>query len=597
MATDLQSTPLPNPAPRARKKWPLLLLLLAFMLLTAFVIYRQHTAVPKEQGKGRFGKDGMPTTVSVAKAYTRDVNVYLDALGTITPRNNVVVRSRVDGQLLQLFFKEGQMVKAGDLLAQVDPKTYESQLAQAAGQLARDKALLENSMIDAARYKTLLGQDSISKQQVDTQESLVRQYRGAIEVDQALVDNAKLQLGYSRITAPIGGRVGLRQVDPGNMIRTSDANGIVTITQLQPITALFNIPEDDLTTVLKRMKSGTPLLVDAYDRSQQNKLAQGALLTTDNQIDTTTGTVKLRAEFANRDEMLFPNQFVNIKVLVSVEKNAIVVPSSALQHGRNGDFVYVMQREPVADAPGDPSAAGNPSDKAADAPAKPAAEAAKESPPPVDANATAEAGKDRTEEGSKGFGANGPGQDRSGNGRSGPRGPGKVHLVKLTTVTVGHSDGEVTSILSGINPGDIVVTDGADKLKDGAKVKPSMTKRGNKKPGEGKADSSQAGDSQAAESGANDSGNGKRGHRRRNAESDAPAGQNEGKNERQGTRQPHGADQFASQGESDSNAADASNPPAFKRRARDAGQDQAAEGGQGEPSMRRHGGHRERSPE
>jgi len=582
MATDLQSTPLPNPAPKTRKKWPLLLLLLAFVLLTAFVIYRQHTAVPKEQAKGRFGKDGMPTTVAVAKAYKRDVNVYLDALGTITPRNNVVVRSRVDGQLLQLFFKEGQMVKAGDLLAQIDPKTYESQLAQAAGQLARDKALLENAMIDAARYKTLLGQDSISRQQVDTQESLVRQYRGAIEVDQALVDNAKLQLGYSRITAPISGRVGLRQVDPGNMIRTSDANGIVTITQLQPITALFNIPEDDLTTVLKRMKSGTPLQVDAYDRSQQNKLAQGALLTTDNQIDTTTGTVKLRAEFANRDEMLFPNQFVNIKVLVSVEKNAIVVPSSALQHGRNGDFVYVMQREPVAEVPGDPSAAGNP-DKAADAPAKPADEAAKESPPPVDANATAEAGKDRAEGGSKGFGANAPGQDGSGKGRSGTRGPGKVHLVKLTTVTTGHSDGEVTSILSGVNPGDIVVTDGADKLKDGAKVKPSMTKRGDKKPGEGKAGSSQAGDSQAAESGANDSGNGKRGHRRHNADPDAPAGQNESKEERQGA--------------SDSNASDASNPPAFKRRARDAGQDQSAEGGQGEPGMRRHGGHRERSPE
>ena len=558
--------------PRKRKKWPLLLLLLAFVLLTAFVIYRQHTAIPKEQGKGRFGKDGMPTSVSVAKAYTRDVNVYLDALGTVTPRNNVVVRSRVDGQLLKLFFQEGQMVKAGDLLAQIDPKTYESQLAQVAGQLARDKALLENAVIDAARYKTLMGQDSISKQQVDTQESLVRQYRGAIEVDQAQVDNAKLQLGYARITAPIGGRIGLRQVDPGNMIRTSDANGIVTITQLQPITALFNIPEDDLTTVLKRMKSGTLVAVDAYDRSQQNRLAQGALLTTDNQIDTTTGTVKLRAVFDNHDEMLFPNQFVNIKVLVSVEKNAIVVPSAALQHGRNGDFVYVMQREVVAEAPGDAKTPANPSGTPAEAPGKPSNEATKDSTP----TGGAEAGKDHADGRQKEGGTNG----------SGPRGPGKVHLVKLTNVTVGHSDGEVTSILSGLKPGDIVVTDGADKLKDGAKVKPSMTKRGDKS---GKNKQGQADGNQAGEVAANDGGNGKRGHRRRNAEADAPSGQGERQSEGQGSSQ--------TAGNGDSN--DATNPPAFKRSSRDAGQgqDQTSEGGQGEPGMRRHGGHRERSPE
>lgn len=451
---------------KSRKKWPLLLLLLAFILLTAYVIYHQKTAQPEQRGMGgRPGKDGMPTVVSVAKATTRDVNVYLDALGTVTPRNNVVVRSRVDGQLLKLYFNEGQMVKAGDLLAQIDPKTYQAQLAQVAGQLARDKALLENSQIDAARYKTLLGQDSISRQQVDTQESLVRQYRGAIEVDQAQVDNAKLQLDYARITAPISGRVGLRQVDPGNMIRTSDTNGIVTITQLQPITALFNIPEDNLTTVLQRMKSGTPVTVDAYDRSQQTKLAQGTLLTTDNQIDTTTGTVKLRAEFANRDEMLFPNQFVNVKVLVNVQKNAVVVPSSALQHGRTGDFVYVMQPEIQPEPAGPPGKKGDRTNQ-------PDGERAPATAPLQGDSRNGQAADTASDHPQKNRG------DKQEGGQGGNWG-GKLvppHAVKMTPVTLGTVDGDMTAVLSGLNAGDIVVTDGADKLKDGALVRPSMVK-------------------------------------------------------------------------------------------------------------------------
>ncbi|MEZ0315300.1 MAG: hypothetical protein ACAH10_00270, partial [Methylophilaceae bacterium] len=298
------------------------------------------------------------------------------------------------------------------------------------------------------------------------------------------------------------------------------------------------------------------------------------------------GTVKLRAVFDNHDEMLFPNQFVNIKVLVSVEKNAIVVPSAALQHGRNGDFVYVMQREVVAEAPGDAKTPANPSGTPAEAPGKPSNEATKDSTP----TGGAEAGKDHADGRQKEGGTNG----------SGPRGPGKVHLVKLTNVTVGHSDGEVTSILSGLKPGDIVVTDGADKLKDGAKVKPSMTKRGDKsgknkqgqnKEGQDKQGQGRADDNQAGEAAANDSGNGKRGHRRRNAEGDAPTGQ--------GERQSEGPGSSQTAGNGDSNDAAASNPPAFKRRSRDAGQgqDQASEGGQGEPGMRRHGGHRERSPE
>lgn len=475
MAADQQPiTPVPESADagypytppsgkKSGKKWPLLLLLLAFILLTAYVIYQQKTGQAEQRGGGgRPGKDGMPTVVSVAKAVTRDVNVYLDALGTVTPRNNVVVRSRVDGQLLKLYFTEGQMVKAGDLLAQIDPKTYQTQLAQVAGQLARDKALLENAQIDAARYKTLLGQDSISRQQVDTQESLVRQYRGAIEVDQAAVDSAKLQLDYARITAPISGRVGLRQVDPGNMIRTSDTNGIVTITQLQPITALFNIPEDNLTTVLQRIKSGTPVTVDAYDRSQQTRLAQGTLLTTDNQIDTTTGTVKLRAEFANRDEMLFPNQFVNVKVLVNVQKNAVVVPSSALQHGRTGDFVYVMQPEVQPEPAGPPGKKGERS-KPSDSERAPAT-----APLQGDARNGQAADTASNEHSDKTRG------ERQGNGQGGNLIP--PHAVTMTPVTLGAIDGDWTAVLSGLKPGDVVVTDGADKLKDGALARPSMVK-------------------------------------------------------------------------------------------------------------------------
>jgi multidrug efflux system membrane fusion protein len=286
-----------------------------------------------------------PLPVSAAPVVKGSLDVYLTALGTATPRNVVTVRSRVDGQLIKVDFREGQLVKSGALLAEIDPRPFEVQLAQAMGQLARDQALLKNAQRDLERYNTLYTQDSISKQQRDTQESLVHQYQGAVESDQGQVDNAKLQLSYCRVTAPSDGRVGLRQVDPGNMVRASDTNGLVVITQLQPITVLFTLSEDKVPSVMKRLQSGETIPVEAYDRDQKAKLASGKLVAIDNQIDTTTGTVKLKAEFPNRDNALFPNQFVNVRLLVDVLRDATLVPTAAIQRGTQGTFVFVVKED------------------------------------------------------------------------------------------------------------------------------------------------------------------------------------------------------------------------------------------------------------
>jgi multidrug efflux system membrane fusion protein len=281
--------------------------------------------------------------VVAAPARSRDMGVYITGLGSVTPLNTVTIHTRVDGQLLSVRFEEGQLVKSGDLLAEIDPRPFEAQLTQYLGQLARDQALLDNAHLDLERYQTLSAQDAIPKQQLDTQQSLVRQYEGAVKNDQGLIESIRVQLVYCRITSPIGGRVGLRQVDPGNIVHAADTGGIVVITQLQPIAVVFTIPEDAIPAVLDKLQHGARMRVDAYDREQRRQLATGSLLTIDNQVDPTTGTVKLKATFPNTDGRLFSSQFVNARLLLDVKRNATVVPAAAVQRGARGAFVYVVK--------------------------------------------------------------------------------------------------------------------------------------------------------------------------------------------------------------------------------------------------------------
>ena len=292
-------------------------------------------------GGGKYRLTG-PMPVVAATAHAGDIDITLNALGTVTSLATVTVKTQIAGQLTEIHFIEGQLVKKGDVLAQIDPRPYQLMFEQAQGLLQRDQALLQGAELDFNRYQTLVAQDSIAKQLLDTQSSLVAQYRGTVISDQAQINTAKLNLDYCRIVAPVSGRVGIRQVDQGNYVQTGDANGIVIITQLQPISVIFYLPEDHLPQVLKRMHGANALPVTAFDRTQTNKLAVGVLASVDNQIDTTTGTVRLRAQFENRDEALFPNQFVNAQLLVDVLRGAIVVPTSAVQRGAPGTYVYLI---------------------------------------------------------------------------------------------------------------------------------------------------------------------------------------------------------------------------------------------------------------
>ena len=290
-------------------------------------------------------RKALPPAIPVVavQAKKTDFNVYITGLGSVTPLNTVTVRTRVDGQLMEVLYREGQIVSRGDLLARIDPRPFEVQLTQAEGQMARDAAQLQNARIDLERFRTLWAQDSVAKQQLDTQEALVRQLEGTIKNDQGQIDSAKLNLVYCDITAPISGRVGLRLVDPGNIVHATDTNGLVVITQLQPMTVIFPIPEDSLAQVLAGLKSGQHQPVEAYDREMRQRLAMGTLLTIDNQIDPTTGTVRLRAVFPNEKNELFPSQFVNARLLVDTRRGVIVIPAPAIQRGPQGTFVYVVR--------------------------------------------------------------------------------------------------------------------------------------------------------------------------------------------------------------------------------------------------------------
>ena len=353
-------------------------------------------------GAGKRGpwSGGRPMPVQAATVRRGDIDVTVDALGTVSALNTAVVKARVSGQLVKIAFREGQLVKAGDLLAEIDPRPFQATYDQAAGQLARDEALLTNARLDLERYRGLLKKDSIPGQQVDTQESLVRQYEGTVKNDRGLVDNARLQLAFCRITAPISGRLGLRQVDVGNYVQTSDTNGIAVITQTQPINVVFAIPADKLTPVISRLHGGERLKVEAFDRDNKTLLATGRLASIDNQIDIATGTVKLKAEFVNRDERLFPNQFVNVRLGIETRQNAILAPTAAIQRGAKGTFVYVV---------------------------------------------------------------------------------GKDGSVAVRPVNLGPTDGEIIAVEQGLEAEEQVVIDGADKLREGAKVTvatPGAGKRG-----------------------------------------------------------------------------------------------------------------------
>ena len=376
------------PAPVRTRRWPRLLwatLGLLLLAAVAWIIFRPHVQPVRT---GRYALNG-PMQVVPATAVTGDVPVTLDALGTVTPLAMVTVRTQINGQLIQVGFREGQEVNKGDFLAEIDPRPYQAALDNAQGVLQRDQAQLDNAKRDLARFNRLVTENSIAQQQRDTQDALVKQLTGTVAADQAQLDTAKINLAYCHIVAPVSGRVGLRQVDPGNYMQVSDANGIVVITQLKPISVIFSLPEDSVARIMKRLNAGATLQVTAFDRGGNTKLASGTLTTVDNQIDTATGTVKMRAQFDNADEILFPNQFVNIELLVDTLHGATVVPSAAIQRGAPGTFVYLIKPD---------------------------------------------------------------------------------NTVAVQKVTLGPSDDNAVAVTQGLSPGDQVVVDGADKLRDGASV-------------------------------------------------------------------------------------------------------------------------------
>jgi len=339
---DAVAPPARDAAPVRSKRWLWLLLL----PVAGWVAYRvvAKPATPSAAPANAARPAAAVPVVAVA-ARQGDLPVYLNGLGTITAFNTVTVRSRVDGQLTKVAFQEGQFVHEGELLAEIDARPFQVQLAQAQGQMARDAAQLKEGKLNLQRYRELLIKNFVPRQQADDQAATVAQLEGAIRVDKSAIDNAQLQLTYSRITAPISGRIGLRLVDVGNMVHANDQNGLLVITQVQPIAALFTIAEDNLPPVIGKLRAGEQLTVDAFDRAGQTKIAEGTLLTVDNQIDQSTGTTRLKAVFQNQDNSLYPNQFVNLRLLLDVKSEAIIVPAAAIQRGPQGTFVYVVKAD------------------------------------------------------------------------------------------------------------------------------------------------------------------------------------------------------------------------------------------------------------
>ena len=367
---------------------PLRRLIVLVTLVLVCSLWWGCTGSASSQQRQNAAAQNRPVSVSASKVAVQDLPVYLTGLGSAEASNTVTVKSRVDGQLVTVAFKEGQQVKKGQLLAVVDPRPFEVQLSQAQAQQFKDQASLRDAKLNLERFVGLVSSGIMSQQQLDSQHAMVDQLEGAVRADQAQVDNAKLQLTYCHITAPIDGRVGLRLVDPGNMVHASDPNGLLVITQLEPIAVLFTLPEDSLPTVAQHLRQGA-LEVEAYSRDDQTKLATGTLLTIDNIIDPTTGTGRLKAMFDNKEGMLWPNQFVNVKLLLEVRRNSVIIPNAAVQHGPQGVFVYVVKPDKSAE---------------------------------------------------------------------------------LRPVTVSLIQGNTAAISSGLEPGELVITDGQDKLQNGSKV-------------------------------------------------------------------------------------------------------------------------------